>query len=149
MAQDAGDTGGPYLAVAVLCEHALEEKDGVQSLIRIVDRLEVKVVGPDAPDELPPGAVKTNLVLHLRGGQARGRGTIRLVMEKPSGQRSEMSRLPVYFEPEERVNRIVVDLTINVQGEGLYWIDVIHEEQGRLLTRIPLRLIYKPIRSSS
>ena len=31
--------GGPYWATAVLCEKVLEEKDGVQSLIRVVDRI--------------------------------------------------------------------------------------------------------------
>jgi hypothetical protein len=29
---------GPYLAIAVICEKALHEQDGVISLIRIIDR---------------------------------------------------------------------------------------------------------------
>jgi hypothetical protein len=32
------DAGGPYLNAALLCEKVLQERDGVLSIIRIIDR---------------------------------------------------------------------------------------------------------------
>ena len=37
---------GPYLSAALLCEKVLEEKDGVKSAIRIIDRVTRTVTGP-------------------------------------------------------------------------------------------------------
>ena len=47
------NTQGPYVT-ALLCEKILEEKDGIKTAIRIIDRLTHVRVGPDAPATLPP-----------------------------------------------------------------------------------------------
>jgi hypothetical protein len=44
-----GERGGPYIGAAFLCEKILQEKDGVLSAIRIVDRITHSAVGPEAP----------------------------------------------------------------------------------------------------
>ena len=48
--------GGPYLITAAFCEQVIEDKSGVLSLIRIVDRMYITAQGPNAPDEMPPAA---------------------------------------------------------------------------------------------
>lgn len=40
---------GPYLQAALLCERVMEEKDGVLSVIRIIDRLIHTALGPAGP----------------------------------------------------------------------------------------------------
>ncbi len=76
---------GPYLTVAALCDKALQEKDGVISLIRVVDKLTSSAVGPDAPEQMPPfpvnhasaasalycGLARREDARHGRTGQAR------------------------------------------------------------------------------
>jgi hypothetical protein len=48
---------GPYLTMAVLCQHALVEKDDVLSVIRIVDRLVTPPsIGPYATISMPVAA---------------------------------------------------------------------------------------------
>lgn len=141
---DVADTGGPYLAVATLCEKVLLEQDGTSSLIRIVDRVNVRTVGEDPPDEMPPGTVDLVLVLLLRGGRAKGRDQVVLTMEQPSGQRSHIGTFPLAFEPEERGTQINVNLNLELEHEGLYWIDLELKSTGRLLSRVPLKAVYAP-----
>ena len=76
---------GPYLSVAAFCEQVIEDKSGVLSLIRIVDRLNVAVQGPDAPPEMPPSNFNWTLVLTLKSGDARGSAEVKIVPELPSG----------------------------------------------------------------
>jgi hypothetical protein len=41
----AGMTGGPHIQIAAICEKALQEADGVLSLVRIIDRFFVTAQG--------------------------------------------------------------------------------------------------------
>jgi hypothetical protein len=47
---------GPYVIAAAFCERALQERDGVLSLIRIIDKWTTAVTGPApiVPDRMPP-----------------------------------------------------------------------------------------------
>jgi len=121
---ERGDTGGPYLAIATLCEKVLLEGDGTSSLIRVVDRVNVQSMGPEPPAQMPPWSVDLVLVLLLRGGQAKGRDQVVLTMEQPSGQRSHLGTFPLAFEPEERGTQINVNLNLEIEQEGLHWIDL-------------------------
>jgi len=38
-------TGGPHIQIAAICEKALQEADGVLSLVRIIDRFFVTAQG--------------------------------------------------------------------------------------------------------
>ncbi len=94
---------GPYLELAVLCERVLEERDGVLSLVRLVDRLEVTVPGPAGaagPAALAP--VQLFAVVGFKSGQARGRHQLRLTLERPDGLRRLLAELPLLFEGEDR-----------------------------------------------
>ena len=61
-------TGGPYLQAALLCEKALQETDGVVSVIRIVDRWFVS--GPT--EEMLQTAIQATMELMFKSGFHRG-----------------------------------------------------------------------------
>lgn len=137
---------GPYVQVAAFCEKVLEEKDGVLSLIRVVDRITHTVAGPAAPSDMQPFPYQLMLVLTLKTGQARGGYDLKIVRELPSGVReeSEAPSLRMYFEGEgDRGQNLIFQMQLIFEQEGLYWFDVFLDEQ--LLTRLPLRVVYARI----
>lgn len=138
---------GPFLAAAFFCEHILEDKDGALSAIRIVDRVTQTATGPGAPDEMPPLPIQLWALISLRSGAARGRGTISIRPENPSGHQSDPVELPIHFEGEERGANFRTQIGFVAESEGLYWFDVLLDDE--LLTRIPLRVVYRPIRTST
>lgn len=94
--------GGPYLAIAVLCEKVLQDKDGVASLIRIVDRVTVTAAGTEAPEEMPVVGLSYVMALAFKAGIARGKYLVTLRGESPSGEALPETTTPVLFEGEER-----------------------------------------------
>ena len=61
---------GPFLTMAALCRDVIEDKDGILSLIRIVNRVTARGHGPDAKEEMPPVRVPLFLVWTLKTGDA-------------------------------------------------------------------------------
>jgi hypothetical protein len=146
----AGYTG-PHLQVAAFCERVIEDKQGVLSLIRLVDQITNTVVGPDVPDQMPAFMV-TDLVMvvTLKADQARGRYALKVRPEDPSGRHMPVMQTPVHLEGGERGVNVLLPLQFHVELEGLYWFDILFSAGGghedRLLSRIPLRVIYRPQR---
>lgn len=138
---------GPYLQTAVLCEKVLQEADGVLSLIRIVDREVITLVGPKPPEGMPSIPIRLYAVLALKSGGARGRHQLALRPEQPSGIQLTATEVPVYFEGEDRGVNAVIEVNLMPQEEGLFWFDVLLD--GSIMTRIPLRVIYQPVTTNS
>ena len=133
--------GGPYLAAAFFCETVLKENTGVFSAIRILDRVTLQA-GRDAPEAMPTTLLTLNAMITFKSGQARGKHTIGIAVEKPSGsEKLALAKLPVLFEGNDRGHQWIVNLRFNVDQEGLYWFDVSVDD--RLVTRMPLRVIYQ------
>jgi hypothetical protein len=135
------EPGGPYVAMAVLCEKVLQEKDGVLSAIRVIDRIVSTASGPEAPARMPPVAIRLTALLSFRSGIARGSYTVTLRPQAPSGRALPALALPVHFEGEDRGANLVLNLDSVLDEEGVYWFDVLLGEQR--LTRMPLRVIYQ------
>ncbi|SRR6266851_4649398 len=131
---------GPYLKAALLCENVIEDKQGVLSLIRIVDRFQQTAIGPDAPADMPPFPLATNLVLMFASGEARGSAEIALALRKPDGLSQELTTVPVLWEGEDRGANVVLQLQLLLTMQGLYWVEVRLESE--MLTRMPLRVVY-------
>lgn len=138
------EPSGPFLAAAFFCESILEGKDGALSVIRIIDRVTQSAKGPGAPEEMPPLAINVWALIALRSGSARGRATLSIRPENPAGQRTPGVELPVLFEGEERGQNFRTEIGFVAEMEGLYWFDVLLDD--KLLTRIPLRVVYEPTR---
>jgi hypothetical protein len=147
MPGELGYDTGPYVAVAHFCERVLEEKDGVLSVTRLVNQLQIQVAGPDAPDEMPAGVViQSTLLIVLRAGQARGAQTVQISIEGPDGRRTDGPEVAVNFGggPEGGIN-MILPMTLQIESAGLYWTDV--RVNKRLMTRVPLEVTYGFTRS--
>ncbi len=87
-----------------------------------------------------------NAFISFKSGSARGRHTVKLRIETPSGLKLPEQLLPVLFEGEDRGVNLMLGINIVVDQEGVYWFDVLLEDV--LLTRIPLRILYQRIGQS-
>ena len=132
---------GPYLKIACLCERALQEKDGILSLIRIIDRVTHTRAGPDAPAEMPSFPYGMTAVIMLVSGQARGRHELKIEPEEPSGLKKPPLTATVQLEGDDKGQNIVMNMRMAFDQEGLWWFNVFFDDQ--LLTRMPFRVMYQ------
>ncbi|HXN05447.1 MAG TPA: hypothetical protein VN944_00110 [Nitrospiria bacterium] len=136
---------GPFLSAAFLCEKLLEEKDTVKSAIRIMDRIIwAPILPPGSSNQMQPFPFQPCLFLRFKSGMTRGSRSLQVTLFKPNGEGagSPMS-LPLYFEGEEdRGVDVAINMLLNIEMPGLYWIDIRLENQ--MVTRIPFRVIYSP-----
>jgi hypothetical protein len=130
--------GGPYVQVAAICQTSIVDNQGLLSLIRLQDRIQIMGM----TDELKPQPLfNYQLVLCLKAGEMRGKSTLRLTPIAPSGKQLQYAETPVLFEGDERGAVIQAPLGIIAEEEGLYWLDVTLD--GTLLTRVPFRVMYQ------
>ena len=131
---------GPYLAAAVLCERVLTEQDGVNSLIRIVDRITHTATGPEPPLTLQPFSYPLWLYISFKSGSARGVKDLIIRIQKPSGDSPPAQALPVNFEGEDdRGANLIVQLQLEIDVVGVWWFDI--SLDGVHVTKLPLRII--------
>lgn len=131
---------GPYITVATFCEQVIEDKAGVLSLIRIVDRMEITAQGPAAPEEMPPQIINWFLVLILKSGMARGSHEIKIVTELPSGITIDPVILSAHLEGGNRGKNFVSRLGMKIEEPGIYWFKIYVGDQ--FYTQVPLEVIY-------
>ena len=60
------------------------ERDGVLTLVRVIDQIMLTAVG-DAPPELPEGKLAVTYVVMLKSGDARGGHELNISVEPPHG----------------------------------------------------------------
>jgi hypothetical protein len=144
-----GDTG-PHVQAALICENVIEDKQGVLSLIRVVDEIARTVVGPDAPDEMEPFVTDLKMVIMLKADGARGRSSIKIRPSEPSGRDLAPMQTPIHLTPGYGGVNLLIPLQFRVEYEGVYWFDILlsagsgHDDQ--LLSRVPLHVKYQPQR---
>lgn len=134
---------GPYIQVAALCESVIEGKDGVLSLIRVIDRFTHTTTGPNPPEKMPPFPINAMLVLMLKAGFARGSYQVRIRPHTPSQRTLPDVFLSMLFEADHRGQNVMLKMQLQVEEEGVYWFDVAIGE--RLLTRVPLQVVYQRV----
>jgi hypothetical protein len=137
---------GPYVQVAAFCERVLEEKDGVLTAVRIIDRFTQVRPAPSQSGFIPQ-PVSAVLLVMLKSGDARGSHELVIEVESPSGIRRPLLSLSVLFEGEDRGVNVIVPLSFHPEEEGLYWFNV--QTAYRLLTRMPLRVVFQTLRLQS
>jgi hypothetical protein len=143
-----GDSGGPYLCGAFICEKVLQEKDGVLSAIRIVDRIYHRAVGRDAPENMPPVTLDLKMLLIFKSGKARGRYDVEVRPILPSQRVLQAVSLPMHLEgDDDRGANLIVNLAFQATEEGLYWFEVL--VNGESITRVPLRIVYQRVSMST
>lgn len=143
MMADDPEYGGPWLQAAVFCEKVMFEKDNVASLIRLVDRFTITASGGAPPEKMPPANIKIMAFLYFKAGIARGSFEVNVVAHDPSHRVVAQLMLPMLLEGEDRGAQIGAEMNLQITEDGLYWFDVLLG--GRLVTRMPLRIVYQRI----
>jgi len=134
---------GPFLTVATFCEQVIEDKSGVLSLIRIVDRMNISTQGPTSPENMPPAMLNWFLVLNFKSGEARGSLPVKIEPELPSGIRLEPMMLSAHFEGGNRGANIVSRINMKLEMPGIYWFRIYLNDE--FLTQVPVEVIYSRI----
>jgi hypothetical protein len=140
---------GPHIQIAVFVDRYIRgAQSGSLSLINIVDG--ATMVGED-PEEMPSFSLEhLTLVIGLWAGQTKGRYSLKLRPEEPSGVQGELIDLGQLNFPDTgaRGVDIIRQMPYEVTEEGTYWFDVLFSPgsglEDRLLTRIPLTVVYQP-----
>jgi hypothetical protein len=135
-------TALPRIFVAVLCDRVMEEKDGVLSIVRIVD-----VFSADLASAPEGHAMRFTLhgLLVLR--DVFGDHMLTMKCRNPAGKESSAQDLEIKVprdassDGSSRVN-ILIQLPIVTRALGRYWLDVYFD--GRLLVVLPFKLVQTP-----
>ena len=134
---------GPYLQMAVFCEKVLQEKDGVVSAIRIIDRINQTATGPNAPQAMAPFDYQLTGLITLKSGSARGGVQVEIEPEMPSGLRKPRVTMTAQMEGNERGQNLIMNMKMRFEEPGVYWFNVYVD--GRLITKMPLGVQYSRI----
>jgi hypothetical protein len=132
---------GPYVQVACFCDSVIEDKSGVLSIIRLIDTIVQNASGENPPEELAPFIQKLNLVISLKSGKARGRNTLKVIPELPTGESRDPIFLTAYFEGEEKGQNFILNIQFDFRFEGLHWFHVFLGDEE--LTSVPIRIRYQ------
>lgn len=125
--------GGPYVALAVLCQRIDLQPDGSADLIGIVDGLAVD--DPSDPDT-PPLILNVRAVIALRGGAVRGPHRLGLRGWFPSGAEGLSAEKTVVFTDQRPAVTLNMPLELELPELGTYVFDVLVDDA--LLTAITL-----------
>lgn len=128
------------MTLATFCERVLEEKDGVLTLVRVIDQFAITAHGPEVPDELPSGGIlELTLVVSLKSGSARGRHELAIRAEQPSGQHLGEQKFDLHFNGDDHGVNAVLPIAVPAI-EGVYWFDILIN--GKRISRVPFRFLY-------
>lgn len=130
----------PYLKVGVICERVLEEKDGVLSLIRLVDKFTIAITGKESPDQLPEGVANLTIVMSWAGGLGRHEATFNITSPGGGVQPSPRS-WSFNLDSLNRGHNIIVTLPVRITNPGVYWIEFVLNDKIR--SRIPFQVLYE------
>lgn len=134
---------GPHLLAAILCERLLEEKDGVNSIIRVIDQLVIQAAGPDVPSQLPKRQQDMWFFLLLKTGEQPGACPIEIKMVKPDLSSPPAFKQTVHMEsPNYRGVAVRIYMSLEIDQVGVWWFEVF--VKGIKRTRVPLHVVYLP-----
>lgn len=131
----------PHLAVAVFCEEILEEKNGLSSIIRMLDVISVKPPPTQAPEvggKAQKPAVPALIFLAFKSGDAKGEYDVHIEMVLPDGKRERLAGSSLNFPGGGFGMNIKAKVIAPIAEEGLVWYDVLVD--GVLVTRMPLEV---------
>lgn len=135
---------GPFVTVACFCDQVIEGKDGVLSLIRVIDRLDTTAQGPaELSPEMPPYPWKGFVVLSIKSGIVSGRHTIKVVPVDPGRAPGNPIMLDAQLEGGNKGFNIILQTAYTFTKEGVYWFEVYFDD--KLWTQMPFEVSYRRI----
>jgi len=135
----------PWIAAALFCERVLEEKDDVLTIVRVIHKATVAAM--DREGRLKPISEEkgfpiplTAFIAFRASGEPTGPHSLRLVAHSPSGKTHDAGSYPdaIRFVADDQAFNLVVNMGVTAREAGLYWFDVLLDEE--LVTRIPLQI---------
>jgi hypothetical protein len=135
------DRPRPYVTAALLCEKVLQEKDDSLTLMRIADRVQYRLEGSGLPEGSKP-IINIQGLVSLKSGLVTGEHVIKIIMERPNGDRKDVASFPVNFLGKDQGQNMILNMGLGVDQDGLYWFDVVFDEE--VLTRVPLMVMPLP-----
>lgn len=138
------DKPRPYITAALLCEKVLQEKDESVTIMRIIDKIQYRLegVGVTLPAGIKPVVAVQGLV-SLKSGPVTGDHTIKVVVERPNGDRKDVFTYPTKFLGNDQGANLILQMGLGIDMDGLYWFDVLFDDE--VLTRIPLMVTPMPV----
>lgn len=133
----------PHLRVGALCEKVIEDKENILSLICLIDRLVLTAQGIGVPEEMPPTVARLSAVMSWVGGLGNHEAKVRIHGGPEDTTIAETPTLPFLLDALDRVHNIIVNLTLELKQQGLYWVEFLLN--GKVKSRIPLRIVYHRI----
>jgi hypothetical protein len=143
----SGSEGGPHVQLALFAEKFIRgAQSGALSIINIIDGIAV----PGSSPEMPSFSLQAMIFINLWADQTKGRYEVKLRPQEPSGLYGDVIDIgAVNFTSTALGVDIARPLPpFEITQEGTYWFDVLlvapGDEDGQLLTRIPLAVEYRP-----
>lgn len=134
---------GPYLGAALFCEKVLQEKDGVNSAIRIIDRVTHTFIPQDPSQQFMPFSYQVSLLLILKTGENPGLTKVKVIPTKPTNEKLPEWKQSINLErPSNRGATINMNMTITFDQPGVWWFEILVNGISR--TKIPLEVIALP-----
>lgn len=129
----------PLLSFACFCERVLQEKDGVLSLIRVIDTVFI----PALETKEKPDALHTlTLVVGFKSGGFKGEFTAKLSVVSPNGEKLPDFSFPMKLEGGKHGANMIVNAGFAFREEGTYWFELYCNDNP--VTRIPLDILVSP-----
>lgn len=129
----------PQLQYGFVCSTVLQEKDGVLSFIRVVNKDEIRIPGTEPPETLPPGLAPVTIVMGWGGGLGTHETAFNII--SPGGE-TQLSPQTWSFNLEaiHKTHTIVAQVPIRVTRPGVYWIEFVLN--GEIKGRTPYQILY-------
>jgi hypothetical protein len=134
--------GGPFVSCAVVCEKVLRESDGVQSLIRVFDRLTVQLPKDSAANGAKPKRViPLTVAVAFKSGDFNGTKTLEIEVHRTAKDETKPLAKPfeIAFEGGEQGPGVIVETLCEVFGPELIWFVVLLDK--KVVSKIPLRIV--------
>jgi hypothetical protein len=133
---------GPFVGLAVLCQHVERKPDGSMDILGSVEGVLLEPPERSEADPLglrPLAVLPLRLLIALRAGDIRGWHDVEVVGRYPAGNTGPSTGVRVEFTAERPTATINVPVELEVHEAGTYRFDVVFD--GRLLTTVPLQVV--------
>ena len=128
----------------MFCQDILEDTTRNISALGIMDGIQFQIA-PNMPDDFPskitPIQAALNLLIIIRTGDSPGEHDLKLIMQTPSGKRSELSSRKIELSSDPNGGaQLKIRTNLQLYSSGVFWIDLILD--GKRITRMPLNVIF-------
>ena len=126
----------PFVQAACLCENVLIEKDGVPSLIRLIDKIDAQIP-KDKPADIPSGFPVT-FFIRLGSAEALGSGKILIQPKRPDGTLGGKIEVEVALPGKGHGVQFKAPFMVLNPQAGFYWFNVFWN--GDFITSFPMEV---------